>query len=146
MKKSICCILLLLSVLSCLMACNFTTNTSGDFAGEAESFSKVEEIMVALAQNNTSDAKQTIHPKSVEESDAAIVQMSNFLAGRKAVSIQQVSIHVTTSKGTAGKTKEEYVTYAATLSDGDIVYLSVVYLSDNDGDGFTSFQMVLGLV
>ena len=146
MKKTVCCLLILLSVLSCLMACNFTTNVSGNLAGEAESFSNVEEMMAALAEDSTSDAKQMMHPKSAENSDAAIIQMSTYLAGREAVSIQQVSIDVKTTNGASGKTKKERATYTATLSDGDIIYLSVTYLSDSDGDGFTSFQLVLGVI
>ena len=56
------------------------------------------------------------------------------------------SIYVNNSIGTSGKAKKEETTYSVTLTDGDVVYLSVVYLSDNAGTGFSSFQLVLGVV
>ena len=146
MKNTICFILILLSMLGCLMSCTFTTNVSGNLAGETESFSKVERMMMALTQNSMSDAKNMMHPQSAEHSDVAIAQMSTYLAGREAVSIEQVSVNVKNSRGISGNTRKEQATYTATLTDGEVIYLSVVYLSNNDGEGFTSFQLVLGVV
>ena len=146
MKKAICLILSLFVIVGCLTACNLTANMSGDLAGKAESSSKVEKMMIALSQNNISEAKKMMHPQSAENSDVAISQMSTYLAGREPVSIEQVNIVVETSNGTSGNVKKEQVTYTATLTDGEVISLSVVYLSDNDGDGFISFQLILGVV
>ena len=84
MKKIICFTLVLFALLGCLTACNFTQNMSGAIAGEAEATPKVEEMMAALADDNTSDAKALLHPQVTETSDNAIAQMSAYLAGRKA--------------------------------------------------------------
>ena len=146
MKKIICFTLVLLALLGCLTACNFTQNISGAIAGEAEATPKVEEMMAALADDNTSDAKALLHPLAAETSDHAIAQMSAYLAGRKASAIKLISITVNTSTGTAGKTRQERAGYQVTLTDGAVIFLNVVYLSNNQGTGFASFQIVLGVV
>lgn len=146
MKKLICLVSVLLILLGCLTACNFTQNMSGALAGEAESTPKVEEMMTALAENRTSDAKTLMHPQATEKSDTAIAQMSTYLAGRETSSMELKSINVNNSTGTSGKTRQEQVTYQVTLSDDSVIYLNVVYLSNNAGTGFASFQLVLGVV
>ena len=146
MKKIICFGLVLLALLGCLTACNFTQNISGAIAGEAKATPKVEEMMAALADDNTSDAKALLHPQVAETSDNAIAQMSAYLAGRKASAIELISINVNTSTGTAGKIRQERVAYQVTLTDGAVIFLNVVYLSNNQGTGFASFQVVLGVV
>ena len=146
MKKIICFGLVLLALLGCLTACNFTQNMSGAIVGEAEATPKVEEMMAALADDNTSDAKALLHPQVAETSDNAIAQMSAYLAGRKASAIELTSINVNTSTGTAGKVRQERVAYQVTLTDGAVIFLNVVYLSNNQGTGFASFQLVLGVI
>ena len=145
MKKLISILLLTVMVLS-LTACNFTSNMAGAMAGEAEATPKVEEMMTALAANKASDAKALMHPEVAGKSDAAIAQMSAYLAGRKATSMEVKNIQVNTSAGTSGKTRQEQVAYQVTLTDSTVIYLNVVYLSNNAGAGFASFQIVLGVV
>ena len=146
MKKIICLTLVLLTVLGCLSACNFTQNMSGEIVGEAEATPKVKEMMEALEEDNLSDAKALLHPRIAEVSDNAIAQMRAYLAGRKASAMELKSISVHTSAGTAGKARQEQAAYRVALSDGDVIFLNVVYLSDNQGSGFASFQVVLGVV
>ena len=45
-----------------------------------------------------------------------------------------------------GKARQEQVAYQVTLTDGSVIYLNVVYLSNTAGAGFVSFQLVLGVV
>ncbi|MBE6797935.1 MAG: hypothetical protein E7531_06345 [Ruminococcaceae bacterium] len=146
MKKLISVALIVLALLSCLTACSFTQNMSGVLAGDAECTPKVEEMLSVLAENNTSDAKALMHPQSSDKSDAAIEQMSTYLAGREADSMELQNINVSTSTGTSGRTSQEQVSYRVNLSDGEVIYLNVVYLSNKDGTGFASFQIVLGVV
>ncbi len=146
MKKIICFGLVLLALLGCLTACNFTQSMSGAIAGEAEATPKVEEMMAALADDNTSNAKALLHPQVAETSDNAIAQMSTYLAGRKVSAIELISINISTSTGTAGKTRQECVGYQVTLTDGAVIFLNAVYISNNQGTGFASFQVVLGIV
>ena len=146
MKKIVCFALVLLALLGCLTACTFSQNMSGAIAGEAEATPKVKEMMAALADDNTSNAKALLHPQVAETSDNAIAQMSAYLAGRKASAIELTSINVNTSTGTAGKVRQERVAYQVTLTDGAVIFLNVVYLSNNQGTGFASFQLVLGVI
>ena len=146
MKKIICFALVLLALLGCLSACTFSLNMSGAIAGEAEATPIVKEMMAALAGDNTSNAKAFLHPQVTETSDNAIAQMSAYLAGRKASAIELTSINVNTSTGTAGKVRQERVAYQVTLTDGAVIFLNVVYLSNNQGAGFASFQLVLGVI
>jgi hypothetical protein len=72
--------------------------------------------------------------------------MSQYLSGRKTQSVQLININVKNSSGTAGNIRQEESAYKATLSDGTIVYLNVVYLTNDNGSGFSSFQLVLGAI
>ena len=145
MKKWICFVLVLL-VLGSFTACNITQNMSGAIAGKAEATPKVEAMMAALSAANTADAKALLHPQVAESSDNAITQMSTYLAGRNAETMEVTGITVNTSTGTSGNTRQERVNYRVTLADGAVIFLNVVYLSNNQGTGFASFQIVLGVV
>ena len=144
--KKILCFALVLLVLGSFTACNFTQKMSGLMAGEAEATPKVEEMMAALSAANTADAKALLHPQIAETSDNAITQMSTYLAGRTAETMVLAGITVNTSTGTSGNVRQERVNYRVTLSDGAVIFLNVVYLSNNQGTGFASFQIVLGVV
>ncbi len=146
MKKRICFVLVVLVMLSCLTACNFTQSTLNSLADKAEATPKVEAMMSALAENRISDAIGLIHPQKAENSEDTISQICSYLDGRKTSSIVPESINVNSSVSTSGKARQEELVYKVTLTDGAVVYLNVVYLSDNEGTGFTSFQLVLGVV
>lgn len=146
MKKTISIALILVLVLGCLTACNFTQNLSGALAGEAEATPKVEEMMKALSANGIAEAKALLHSEASNVSDDAITQMSDYLDGREVSNMELINININTTTGTSGKARQERVGYRATLSDGAVVYLNAIYL-DNDKDcGFISFQLVLGIV
>ena len=146
MKKIIVMTVVLLLTLSCLTGCNFTQNMSGAIAGEAEATPKAEEMMAALASENMADAKALLHPQVAETSENALAQMSAYLSGRTASAMERRSITVNTSTGTSGNSRQERVAYHVTLSDGAEIFLNVVYLSNSQGTGFVSFQVVLGVI
>ena len=147
MKKTICLTLVILGILSCLTACNFTTNISGAMKDKAESTPKVEEMMSLMTENRVSDAKALLHPQANEKkANDAIEQMANYIDSRSVSSIELLNINTSSSTGSSGKMRQEQVAYQITLTDGEIVYLNAVYLSNNAGNGFVSFQLVLGMV
>ena len=146
MKKTIFLTLLILGIISCLTACNFTTTVLGALKDKAESTPKVEEMMSLMAENRVSDVKALLHPKSNDKADAAIEQMASYIDGRSVSSMELVNINISSSTGSSGKTRQEEVAYKATLTDGEIVHLNAVYLTDNAGNGFVSFRLVLGIV
>lgn len=145
MKKLLCCILILVTVTCCLCACNFTQNLSGAMAGAAECTPLVKEMITFLAEEETESAKLLLHPQASKRAADGIEQMEEYLAGRNGKA-EMISINVNTSTGTSGKIRQEQVGYKVTLEDGEIIYLNVVYRTDNDNAGFLSFQVVLGIV
>lgn len=145
MKKIISVAIIMLVLLSCFTACNFTQNVSGVLAGEAQATPKVNEMMSALADRRISDAKALLYPQVSESSDNDVEQLSLYIAGRETKSIELKSINVNSTAGTNGKTREEQVTYTVALSDDTVISISAVYLSDKDGSGFTSFKILLGI-
>ncbi|MBE6587119.1 MAG: hypothetical protein E7647_01740 [Ruminococcaceae bacterium] len=146
MKKVISLSFVLLILVSFLTACNFTQNLAGALADDAESTKKAEELLLAMAEARDSDVKALLHPTVAETSDDAIAQMAEYLAGRKATDTEVINVSINTSTGTSGKMRQESITYKITLEDSTEFYVSSVYLSDGDGSGFISFQLVLGLV
>lgn len=146
MKRFLSVFFVLLLMIICLTSCNFTQNMSGALAGSAEATSKVEEVMKNLAEDGVSDSKSLMHPRIAEKSEAALTQICDYLDGREASSIEVKNINISTSTGTSGKVRQEQVVYQVTLDDGAVIYLNVDYLSDNEGTGFVSFQLVLGVV
>ena len=143
MKKTICLTLIVLVVVSCLTACNFTLNNLKD---TAESTPKVEEMMAALTNGNVSDAKALLHPQASGDATNAINQMIKYLNGRSVNSIDLLNVNFTSSVGTSGQMSQEQATYKTTLDSTEVIYITAVYLNNNAGSGFISFQLVLGVV
>lgn len=147
MKKWIC-LLSVMAVLVCLLsACNFNTNFfDGTGSTQAQSLNDVKEMLNALSQGDTEKAKSLMHPQVVAQSDAAIAQMTEYLAGRKLVQLEQTGLQVSTGTGSSGNIRQEKASFRADMEDGTSVYIAIGHISDKEGKGFASFQVVLGLV
>ena len=146
MKKLISLGLVMIVALGCLASCNFTTNSSGDLAGKAKCEDECLAVLNALSDKRFDDAAELMHPEISEDVTDAFNQISSYLNGRKSANLKLVNISVNTSTGTSGKTVQEKAAFEVTLSNGEVVYLSAVYLENGEGAGFISFQLVLGLV
>ncbi len=147
MKKTICFTLVMLTIISCLTACSFNTYVSGALKNKAESTPKVNEMMTALSEGRMSDAKALMHPQASEKAtDDTVEQMISYFNGRSATSTEMVNVNVSSSTGTSGKARQEQASYKVTLNDGAVVHISAVYLSNSAGNGFISFQLVLGVI
>lgn len=147
MKRFLCLLAVIVAV-SCLMtACNFTTNFS-DGTGNTtmQSAPQVEEMMEALSSGDAEEARTLLHPDVAQNADGAIGQMADYLAGRRIAQMEQTAVTVNTSSGTGGSARQENGAFCVELEDGTVFYMSVVHLANNDGEGFVSFQLVLGLV
>ena len=146
MKKIICFSLVMILILTVLTSCNFTQTVNDVAANNAKSTSKVEAMISALAEDRMSDAEALMHPQAKEKSDTGIAQIKLYIDGRKAEAMTLQSINVTNSVGISGKASQEQVTFKVALSGGEIVHITSYYLSNNAGEGFISFQMVLGVI
>lgn len=143
MKKTICLVLVILTLACCLTACNFTLNGLKD---KTESTPMVEKMMTALTGGNFSDAKALFHPNANVDEGKAINQIIGYLNGRSVNSIELTAVNFTSSVGTSGEMKQEQTTYKVSLDGTETVYITAVYLTNNAGSGFISFQLVLGVV
>lgn len=146
MKKSICIILVIVFLLSCLTGCGLLKSLTEGLENKSEASPLVDDMMSALAENRTADAKALLHPDAAEDSDAAIAQLCDYLDGREAVSISPLSINIQTSASTSGKSRQEEISYRVDLNDDSVIYINAAYLSDKSGSGFLHFQFVIGLV
>ena len=146
MKKAICLTLVILSIASCLTGCSFTSNIMNVQKDKAESTPKVEEMMSAMTEKSVSDATSLLHPEANENADDAIEQIVSYVNGRSVSSMELMNINVSSSTSTSGKMRKEQAVYQVAMDDGEIFYLNTVYVTNNDGDGFISFQLVLGIV
>ncbi len=146
MKRRICFVALLMALICILTACNFNSNMV-DSSGKAEmqSEKKVQEMMTALANKDKDTAIALMHEEVAAKSEAAVQQLSEFLAGRKVTKLERTSLQVQTSSGTGGKVRQEQAAFRAELEDGVVVYLSVTHVSSNGKEGFYTFQIVLGV-
>ena len=146
MKKLTCALAVVMCVLCLLTACNFTANVADSFGGAAESTPKVEKMMQALADGDLDSDLSLMYPSVAEGAGDAVAQMRDYLAGREVAELNQISGNIHTSTGTSGKSSQESAVFQAVLEDGTEIYLSTAYYTDNSGEGFASFQIVLGVV
>ena len=135
--------LAILVMIFTLASCNF--NVTGAIS-DAKSTTKAQAMMEALAENRMTDAIALMHPSVSENEAAQLSQMSDYLDGRKASSMSIMNKNTTTSIGSAGQLTQEQVSYKVTLTDGAVIYLATIYLNNDAGEGFVSFQMILGVV
>ena len=145
MKRIFCLAIVLVVLVGCFASCDLAESMQGivnAVGSKVESGPKVEEMMDAMSEGRKSDAKELLHPDVADDSDKAIDQMSAFLADRKVEQMELKSVNLNTSN----KGNQEEVVYEITLDDGDIFYVKAVYLSNDDGEGFTDFQFVLGMI
>lgn len=116
MRKLVCFSLAIL-VLFCFTACNLNLDLE-NLANESESAAITEEMLDILAEKRVDDAKALFHPQVDEEIDTAITQMCDFLDGRKAESVEIISININNSTGTAeGRDKSRFRTVCGLMME-----------------------------
>lgn len=132
-------------VLMCLTACTFTSNLSG-ISDKMQSKEQVGAIMAELAAGDVDGALKLMHPTVVlQEAENACNQMSTYLAGRKMIDMELTEINIHTSAGTSGKVRQEDAAFKVILDDDTNIYINFTYLSNRTGEGFLTFQIVLGM-
>ncbi len=137
MLKRVICLLATVVAVCCLFtACGL---------GESQAKPKVEEMMLALAEGDDAAAEALMHPDVDPKAKEQLAQIEDYLAGRKVSSMEQKSISFNKFVGTNGKESREDVTYQVKLEDNTEIYISVSYLENTSGSGFTAFQMSLGV-
>jgi len=135
MKKHLC-IIMLAALLVTLVGCNFA-----EFL-QMKSEPQVEQMLAALSEGDAELALSLMHP---EEADAErIAQLIDYLDGRQVEKMTRTGIHKSAHAGVGNTYKEESASFMLQLDDGTNITLSVVYLTDSDGEGFSTFSIQLG--
>ena len=149
MKRFVC-LTLVLAALFCLMtscdlAQNLADNILDNLEGNIKSSSKIDDMMAALAEGRADDAKALMHPENSFYADEGIKQMIDFLDGRTPVSKEGTGVSINANASTSGSERMENVSYKVTLSDGSSIHVNAIYLEDQFGEGFTYFQISIGI-
>ena len=146
MKKTNCLLLVVVLSLTILTACDFTTNVSNSF-GQMQGQEKVDSMLSALSSGDASAAKALLHPDVSAENAQTLVQLQEYLNGRKVTDLKREGWSVSTSTVPFGGTiRQEKASFQAALDDGTVFHLSVCYVTEDQAQGFTAFQFVLGIV
>ncbi len=135
-------------VIACLFAgCHFTTNFS-DSTGKTsmQAAEKVEKMLTALVAGDIQAGMKLLHPNVAQNGEEKLLQMSRYLFGSKIVELTLQKVAVNNTKSTSGDAIQETGAFRMELEDGTELFLSVLYLTDDVGEGFVSFQIILGLV
>lgn len=147
MNKRIRILIAALAVCCLLTACNFYTNFN-DTTGstQMESLPQVEKMMAALADRDMDAALELVHSDRTEDALAMLLPVANYLNGREVAQLEQTSLSVKNSASAQGSTRQENGALNVVLEDGEAFYLSVCYVTQENAEGFYTFQLVLGLV
>lgn len=151
MKKRIFIILGLIAFLLCLTNCNSFPNfdTSAEVVESSLSVPQTEKMLAALQARHTLNACALLHPTSAQTSTGDILQMIQYLDGRRISAIELDNIRVTVTPNLLrlmpGTTQSEETEYLITLESGESFRVHATYLSDPNGSGFVSFQILIGV-
>ena len=147
MKKIISLIIVCLLILFSFTSCNFFESIAETVVSETESAPKVEEMLTALVNGQTDNATALLHPDIDDEASlSAIYQLSSYIEGRSIEQINQLGVKINTSLTTDGEVKTENITYQLIFADGESVYIQSSYVYAKEMSGFSSFQLVLGII
>lgn len=147
MKKRVSVWVVVVAVCCLLTACNFTTNFNDSIGiTQMEAFPQVEKMISALAEQDMDGALELVHPDRKADAQEVLKQVADFLAGRKVTEMEQTNLSVKNTSSNQGNTRQENGTLSVVLEDGERLYLSVCYVTQENVEGFYTFQLVLGLV
>ena len=146
MKKVLCVFVTVIMLLSCMTACNFHSTVNDGFGNtQAKSLPKVEEMLAFLCAGDTESAIQILHPDVQGNAEHAMRQNSDYLLDHKVQKVETITRSVYTSKGTAGDIQQETAYFKVFLEHDDVIAVSAVHLTNDTGEGFSFFQVVLGV-
>ncbi len=138
MKKRIF-VLLLATLMLCMMTgCNLAEASK-------EATGRVEEMLEALTDGDAEGALAMMHPDVSEDAEDAIDQMIDYIDGREVEKIEQTNFGVNTSLDGGGKTRTEEGGFQVSFDDGTKIHVAATYTIDDDGEGFSRFQLELDI-
>ena len=146
MKKLLCLTLVIVMTVCALSSCALMEKIVMHILENAESPDKVDEMMAALADDRIDDAKALMHPDVTEDVIGdSLEALATYLDGRIMLSKQVTSLSVKKNRKKSSKVLEEHISYDITLSDESVITVETIYISDENGAGFTTFRFALGV-
>lgn len=107
---------------------------------------QIRDMLTALTAGDADSAAALLHPDRADgATDAAIAQMIALLDGREAISCTMVGLNVNTSTGTGGTSRTESGTVHILFDDDTDLQLEYSYVRDKGGEGFSTFQFLVGV-
>ena len=140
--RKIACILIaamLLSMTGCWM--------NSQWIGTSNYTEQTQKMLDALSAGDMDSAMKMMHP-SVTPVNArpGLAQIVDYLDGRKVVSMEQMRISTQKTSSLTGSAAMEQAGFDLVLDDGTLCSVSMAYLKDPEGEGFSSVQLILGVV
>lgn len=138
-------VFLILAMLLGLCGCgNFNVRSNG--IGKSEHKEQAQQLLDALSDGDVQTAVAMMHPDIRTEANVGLRQIMVYLDGRKVVAMEQMRINKQSSATLEGKASLEQAGFDLELDDGTVCSISVAYLEDTAGEGFSSVQLILGVV
>ena len=145
-------LLLTMMLILPLTGCNFNTSFNDSLGvKEMEAKQQVADMLEAMTQKDMEAVLALMYPDLLEDEIKKLPvidqlqQIMDYVDGRKVLSLEQQSVNVQNSSGTAGTVKREQAVFKVGFAE-ETVYISVTYLTQNGKSGFISYQMILGVV
>ena len=136
---------LIFPMLLSLCGCSFL-NVRSNGIGKSEHKEQAQQLLDALSDGDIKTAVAMMHPDTQAVANAGLRQIMSYLDGRKVVSMEQMRIHKQSSSTLEGNSSLEQAGFDLKLDDGTLCSVSMAYLEDPAGKGFSSVQLILGVV
>lgn len=133
--KAMICLLLVMIILG---------GCKGDYSPVAKPY--VEEMIAALSSGDLDAATVLMHPEKgqkIENLNAKLSEMSDFLDGRQISEIKQQSVKIYNSLGT-DSSKTDSGTFRLVMTDESVIIVEYSYVQSNSGSGFAGFYISVG--
>ena len=137
-------VFLIIIMLFSLTGCTFYNSSRG--IGKSEYTDQTRQLLDALSQGDLDSAIKLMHPNVLpEEARSGLAQVADYLDGRNVVSMEQMSINTQRNSSPAGSAKLEQAAFDLKLDDGTRCSVSMAYMTNSAGEGYTSVQLILGV-
>lgn len=136
-------VFLIIIMLFSMTGCTFYNSSRG--IGKSDYADQTQQLLDALSQGDLDSAMKLMHPDAQNNARPGLTQIVDYLDGRKVVSMEQMRIHTQSNSSLTGSTTLEQAGFDLKLDDGTLCSVSMAYMKDSAGEGYTSVQLILGV-
>ena len=136
-------VFLIVIMLFSLIGCTFYNSSQG--IGKSDYADQTRQMLDALSRGDMDSAMKLMHPEAKKNARPGLTQIVDYLDGRKVVSMEQMRISTQSNSGLTGRATLEQAGFDLKLDDGTLCSVSMAYMKDSAGEGYTSVQLILGV-